>query len=118
MQITISARHGHLGGSTQERITEKVQKLPRLFDRVTAVVVTVDVEHEDKPSVELRVSAEHTEDFVAKESAATVSAALDGALHKIEQQLRKHKERRTDRRTSGARHADVAEPAESDDTES
>ena len=37
MQTNISARHGHLSSSTQERITEKVEKLNRYFDRLTAI---------------------------------------------------------------------------------
>ena len=65
MQIEISARHGDLSPQTQERITEKIQKLRRLFDRMTAIYVTADLEHREEPSVELRVSGELTEDFVA-----------------------------------------------------
>ena len=93
MQVNISVRHGHLSAGTQEKITDKVEKLRRLFDRVTAIQVTVDLEHEESPSVEVQVSVEHSADFVAREKAANVFAALDGTIHKIEQQLRKHKEK-------------------------
>ncbi len=94
MQISISARHGHLSAGTQEKITEKVERLRRLLDRVTAIVVTVDLEREDTPQVELRVSAERTDDFIATCDGANVFAALDGSIHKIEQQLRRHKEKK------------------------
>jgi ribosome-associated translation inhibitor RaiA len=55
VQVNISARHGHLSAGTQEKITDKVEKLRRLFDRVTAIQVTVDLEHEESPSVEVQV---------------------------------------------------------------
>ena len=108
MQVNISARHGQLSAGTQEKITEKVEKLIRLFDRVTSIQVTVDLEHEDTPSVEVHVTAEHATDFVARETAGSVFAALDGTVHKIEQQLRKHKEKRiTGHRVPGRKQIEV-----------
>lgn len=109
MQINISTRHGAIADDTRAFIEKKVQKLPRLLDRVTAVDVTVDVEHRDTPLVEVRVSAEHAADFVATERGANLSSVFEAALHKIEQQLRKHKEKRDDRRASGVRHDAVAD---------
>ena len=94
MQITISARHGHLSDQTQQKISEKSKKLLKFFDRITAIEVTVDLEHhEETVDVEIRASAERTDAFVARDSASELFAALDGVIHKIEQQLRKHKER-------------------------
>lgn len=97
MQISISARHGHLSEPSREKITEKVQKLSRLFERLTAIEVEVDLENSEMLIVDLRVSAEHKHDFVAKEQSADLMAAIDGALHKLEQQLRKYKEKVLDR---------------------
>ena len=91
MQVNISARHGQLMESTQEKIQSKVDKLTRFFDRITSIVVTVDLKRSDSPEVELRVSAEHTEDFVAADNGTNVLAALDSVIHKMERQLRKHK---------------------------
>ena len=34
MQIKISARHGHLSDETQAKIKEKLEKLPRYYDRL------------------------------------------------------------------------------------
>lgn len=93
MQINISARHGHISNATQDKISEKVEKLNRFFDRLTGIEVTVNLEHRDALDVEVRVTAEHTSGFVASDSAGELFAALDGALRKLEQQLRKHKER-------------------------
>jgi putative sigma-54 modulation protein len=103
VQIQISARHGELSDATQEKITAKVERLPRLFERLTAITVTVDLERRDEPSVDLRVSAEHKHDFVASAQAEELMAALDGAMHKLEQQLRKYKQKIQEHRESGSR---------------
>lgn len=106
MQITISARHGQLSAGTQEKIREKVERLCRIWDRVSAIQVTVDLQREESPGVELQVSVEHAEDFVATGAGMSVFAALDGALHKIEQQLRRHKEKKiTGHRGPGHKHS-------------
>lgn len=104
MQTTISARHGHVSPATQAKITEKVEPLRKFFDRVTAISVTVDLEHRDRPNLELRVRAEHHDEFVAMDEAATVFAALDGAVEKMENQLRRFKERLKEHRAVGHKH--------------
>lgn len=104
MQINISVRHGHLSEATRARIGAKAEKLSRLHERLMAIDFTVDLEHADQPEVELLVSAEHKHDFSAKDRAESLMAAVDGAMHKIEQQLRKYKEKVQDRhRNSGSR---------------
>jgi putative sigma-54 modulation protein len=112
VQVKISARHGHLSSETQVKITDKVEKLRRLFDRVTAIGVTVDLEHRDSPVVELRVSVERTDDFLATDSAPSVIAALDATIHKLEQQLRKHKDKRRGHHARGAKGVEAGEPSE------
>ena len=97
MQIKISARHGHLSDETQAKIKEKLEKLPRFFDRLTAIDVTVDLEHRDAPDVDLRVSAEHKHDFVAVCRSLELMASIDDVVEKMEQQLRKYKQKVQDR---------------------
>jgi putative sigma-54 modulation protein len=93
VQINIATRHGHLSDATREKITAKVDKLSRYFERLTAIEVTVDLDRKDAPAVELKVSAEHKHDFVAICEGSELFMALDRALHKIQQQLRKYKQR-------------------------
>lgn len=112
VQITISARHGHLSPSTQEKITEKVESVRKFLDRITAIQVTVDLEHRDQPSVELRISAEHHDEFVAVDQADTVLAALDSVIDKVENQLRRFKERLKEHRAIGHKHLEPPPPAE------
>jgi putative sigma-54 modulation protein len=117
VQISISMRHGHLSQQTQHRISEKVSKLPRIFERLTAASVTVDLEHEDAPHVEIRVSVEHAQDFVATHQAGSVMATVDGSVHKVEQQLRRHKEKLKGHKMTGLKHQEVpldSEPGEAD----
>lgn len=102
MQVNISARHGQISEATKTKILAKVEKLNRLHGRLTQIDVTLDLGHSENPLVELQVSAEHKHDFVATEQAGELWASLDGALHKLEQQLRKYKEKTVDRHRSGA----------------
>lgn len=104
MQVNVSARHGSLSGHDQEVIREKSEKVRRLFDRVNAIEVTVDFQHQDEPHVEINVSAEHSPEFVASAKAASVIAALDSAIQKVEQQLRKHKEKITGHKSTSVKH--------------
>jgi putative sigma-54 modulation protein len=112
VQITISARHGHLSPGTQEKITEKVEPVRKFFDRMTAINVTVDLEHRDRPSVEMRIDAEHHEEFVAVGQADTVLSALDSVIDKIENQLRRSKERLKEHRSTAHKHLEPPLPPE------
>lgn len=93
MQINIAVRHGHLSAATQSKITAKVSRLSRYFERLSAIDVTVELEHETTPLVEIRVDAEHKHDFVATEQSGDLWRSVDGAVQKLEQQLRKYKEK-------------------------
>jgi putative sigma-54 modulation protein len=107
MQINVSARHGNLQPGDQELIVEKADKLRRLYDRINAIDVTVDLQQLDQPAVEIQVSAEHADDCVATAESTTVIAALDEVIPKIEQQLRRLKEKKTGRRATGHKHIDT-----------
>jgi putative sigma-54 modulation protein len=110
VQTTISARHGHLSAATQEKIKEKVEVVRRFFDRVTAISVMADLEHQERAILELRVRAEHHDEFVAIAEADTVFAALDGAVDKMENQLRRFKERLKEHRAVGHKHLEPPSP--------
>jgi putative sigma-54 modulation protein len=113
VQIKISARHGHLSDATQAKVTAKLEKLNRIFERLTSIELTVDLQKPDAIEVDLVVSAEHKHDFVAKETGGELMGVLDGAVHKLEQQIRKYKERVQQRhRTPGARHEEIRTPEE------
>ena len=111
MQTRIAMRHGHLSEQAQAKITAKVDKLAKYFERLTSIEVMVDLEHPAEPIVELVVSAEHKNDFVAREQSDDLMRSVDGAVQKLEQQLRKYKEKVQERhRQPGARRQGPAEP--------
>jgi putative sigma-54 modulation protein len=117
VQIEISTRHGVLGPEQHAYLQEKAEKLVKYFGRLMAIEVAVD-HTKNAWGVEIRVSAEHKHDFFASESGPTPAAAMDQCVHKIEQQLRKYKERvqnhKGDVTLSGAApSSDLPEPPES-----
>ena len=119
MQIRISARHGHLSDASQEFIRDKADKLLHIFERLTMIEVTVDQQNH-QPMVEMLVSAEHKHDFVARESHPELMTAVEVVVAKLEQQLRRYKEKvqnrhRRDRRSGGqpgSEQAPSEEPSE------
>lgn len=118
VQINISTRHGSVSESTQAKITAKVEKLTRIFERLSVIEVTVDLENRETPSVDIRVSAEHKHDFVASSQGEELMAGLDTVIHKLEQQLRKYKTKIQDhRRTDGLKQHVVKIAGESEDEE-
>jgi len=97
MQITISTRHGEINDATKEKITQKIEKLQRFFDRLTAVDVTVNLDKPDEPSVEVAVKSEKRDDFVASYQSSDLFGSVDQVIAKLEQQIKKHKEKLRER---------------------
>lgn len=93
MEIKISTRHGSVSAATRDKITTKVEGLSRLFERLTEIEITIDLENREALSVDLRVSAEHKHDFRATCCSNDLFGAVDQVVYKMEQQLRKYKER-------------------------
>jgi putative sigma-54 modulation protein len=101
VQIQVSTRHGQLSEASQQKISAKAEKLTRIFERLTAIAVVVDLTDEALPKVDLQVSAEHKHDFVAHDQSDNLMASVDAVIHRMEQQLRKYKEKVQDRHRSG-----------------
>jgi putative sigma-54 modulation protein len=97
VQVAISCRHGHISADAQDYIRRKSEKLLTYFERVTEIKVTLGFESE-RVSVEILVDAEHKHNLVAIDQGTDAVATFDGALHKMEQQIRKYKEKVQDHR--------------------
>ena len=93
MQVNVSTRHGSISEPTRDLIISKVDKLNRVFDRLTAIEVTVDLEKASVPKIDLQVSAEHKHNFIASHTSEDMFGSVDQVVHKVEQQLRKYKEK-------------------------
>ncbi len=102
MQIQISARHGDLSDATREKIAKKAEKLQRYFERLTSIDVTVDLSKADEPKIEVVASAEHKNDFVAQHQSKDMFGSLDMVISKLEQQIKKYKEKIQDHNRPGA----------------
>lgn len=99
MQVAIACRHGSIKPELNEYIARKSEKLLTYFERVTQIEVTLDF-LDNRVRVEILVDAEHKHNFVAHSEGDDAGATFDGALHKMEQQIRKYKEKVQDHRRS------------------
>lgn len=97
MQVAITCRHGNVRDEVRQQITRKAERLLTYFERITAIHVTVDFQ-DDRVRVEVLVDAEHKHDFVAQEIGDDVPATFDRTLSKIEQQIKRYKEKIQDHR--------------------
>ena len=81
-----------LSPEQQQYLHDKAEKLIKYFGRLMAIEVAVD-QGKQAWDVEILVSAEHKHDFVAREVGPTPESAMDQCVHKIENQLRRYKEK-------------------------
>ena len=109
MQINVSTRHGHLSADTQDKISSKAEKLSRFHEKISSIDITIDLKKTDHPDVEVCVAVDGTNGFVSKTSGSNLLGAVDGAVHKLEEQLRRHKEKTIDKHRDPARKHFVAE---------
>ena len=98
MQVALTCKHGQLSANQQAYITQKAEKLLTYFERVTAIQVTVTFEN-GGVRVEILVDSEHKHNFVANDHGDDVAPTFDVTLQKMEQQIRKYKEKLQDHRS-------------------
>ncbi len=116
MQVAISCRHGTIKPDVHEYIARKSEKLLTYFERVTAINVTLDFV-DDRVRVEVLVDAEHKHNFVSQQEGSEAAATFDQALHKMEQQIRKYKQKVQDHRRDRPLN-EIAEGHEAEESES
>ncbi|MGE5194414.1 MAG: ribosome hibernation-promoting factor, HPF/YfiA family [Deltaproteobacteria bacterium] len=97
MQVAITCKHGQLSANQQEYMTRKSEKLLTYFERVTAINVTVTFDN-GRVRAEILVDAEHKHNFVASDVGDELIPTFDVTLHKMEQQIKKYKEKIQDHR--------------------
>lgn len=113
MQVQIACRHGSLKPDVQELVSRKAEKLLTYFERVTAITLTFDM-NSDRVKCEILVDAEHKHNFVAHDEGGDALTAFDQTLHKMEQQIKRYKEKVQDHRRDKplGQLASEAEPAD------
>jgi putative sigma-54 modulation protein len=117
VRISVSTRHGQLAPETQEKIGHKVEKLQRFHDRISSADVTVDLKEAKEPKVEVCVAVDGAASFVSQTHGSNLLGAVEAAVQKMGEQLKRHKRKIIDHhRDSARRNVQVEEP-ENDESE-
>lgn len=94
MNVIISTRHGSVSEQTQAHLESKVEKLSRNFDTVTGIDILIDLANREKPNLSVTVKQKNGADALVTIENTELLTAMDSALDKLEQQLRKAKEKK------------------------
>jgi putative sigma-54 modulation protein len=92
VNIAVTARHMDVPEEFRQHVREKVEKLERYFDRIQSAEVTLDHEA-DQVTVEIIAVANHKTQFVATSRDGDMTCAVDQCLHKVSEQIRRHKDK-------------------------
>ncbi len=93
MLFTITGKHIEITDAIKEHVQEKIEKLPRYYNSINRIEVIIEGSDGGKPCVEIIASAEHSNVFIAKETGDDTYTCIDIAVHKIERQLRRKKQK-------------------------
>lgn len=102
MLFTITGKHVDITDTLRQHAEEKAAKLPKFYDSITQVDVIIDGAEGGSFAVEIIARAEHSKVFVGKEIGHDAYTCIDGAVKKIESQLRKKKGMERDDKSLGA----------------
>ncbi len=96
MLFTITGKHIEITEAIRTHAKDKADKLPRFFSQISHVDVIVEAGQGAMTTVEVIVRAEHFRDVVAREDGPDAYTCIDTAMHKMERQLKKIKEKQRD----------------------
>lgn len=96
MNVSVVARHMDVTKAMRSYAEEKVGRLPRLFNGLQSAVITLELDA-GQQLVEIVASGTHKAVFVARQRGDDMYACVDQCIHKLQQQLRRHKDRVRDR---------------------
>lgn len=114
MQIHVTARHCEIGSDLRAYAEQRLSKLNKYDDGIQEVRVIVSLERK-LHTVELTMRA-HGEDFVITESHLEPGAALEHAADRLEESVRRSKDKRVKAPRRDARPA-LSEPMVSEDAD-
>jgi putative sigma-54 modulation protein len=96
--VVVSSRHMEVTPPMKSYAEQKANKLTRYYDRIQEIEVVFDAnggttgDKKDATVVEMIVSAEHRNMFVARHEGEAY-ACIDSCFHKLERQLSEHKKK-------------------------
>jgi len=101
LTFTITGKHVEITDPLRAHAQEKTSKLSKFYNSISQVEVIIDGNEGGKTSVEIIARGEHSNVFVVTESGDDAYACIDVAVHKLERQLRRKKERQRDNKHIG-----------------
>ena len=98
MQINLTGHHVEITDALRQYVTNKIERLERHFDYVTNVHVVLSVEKlQQKAEATMHMSGA---DVFADSVNEDMYAAIDGLVDKLDRQVKKHKEKLKDHRST------------------
>jgi putative sigma-54 modulation protein len=94
MQLNLTGHHVDVTPALRDYVALKLQRIERHFDHMSDVHCILTVEkllHKAEATIHLSGSTIH-----ADSTEEDMYAAIDGLIDKLDRQVRKHKEKRTD----------------------
>ena len=101
MLFTITGKHIDITEAIRKYAEEKTSKLPRYYSGINQVEVIIDGEPSGNINVEIIARGEHSNVFIGTGRAVDAYQFIDGAIHKLERQLRRKKSRERDNKHPG-----------------
>ena len=113
MVVIVASRHMDVSPALKAYAEQKSSKLSRYYDRIEEIEVVFDNSKNAKQGVcvEIIVSAEHRNMFIARHAKDGAYACLDECISKLERQLSEHKKKFRNRKHSGGKDKRVICPS-------
>ena len=105
--VSVESRHLDVSDAMKDYAREKLDKLPRYYDGLQSIVLTFDKDAGDF-LVEVVASGRRKAVFVATHRDADIVVSVDQCVHKITEQIRRHKDKVRDRH--GPSHEETMQP--------
>jgi len=103
MNIQIEGRHLKITEAIQDHVHSKIDHLEKYFDGISKIHVILNVEDQTRQVAEVVCSVVRGQPIVGTASAADLYAAIDAAVHKTREHLKKYKERKRDLKRDSVR---------------
>jgi len=113
VRFTVTGRHIEITDSMGQYAEDKARKLTRFYDRIEIIEVVVDRES-IQYRIEMVVRTDHRRTFVGQVDAGDFYEAIDLVVDKLERQLKKHKEKRRNRKHPAKSGPKIGEEEETD----
>lgn len=99
MKLTMVFRHLESSDPAKQHVEEKIEKLRRFFSKEPVKIHVVLSQIKFRFETEIVVSADHLS-FTCIGEGDDLYSSIDQAYHKVESQLRRHKERAKDHKAT------------------